>query len=360
LPKNQSFSEGSIYDARICTPAELGIHLVSRGDLTPVWCIVCRQAEYYMMDGLSSGFFPAGKVLDYRNTHDSRQGAMVEIMADSPGGIPTTPFLVSQTNLILFAGDYRGLAPQQLQEMKTRYGQTGTNLDPSGGALPPGVRLVLRGDQSPAWGIFRQQANRYRMDGSWAGVAESATVVDCQKTVSTSRGPAVDCLLHSTNSAPPSHALVAWEDLHLFTGVYKSLSEKQRIDLRNYYELTGKILSRKNELLKKAAEKNPHQAAYQASYRALLALVEKTQAEVIRRDHSADAEKVRAQERLFRIRMEERRLRNDYETAASKFNGWEKAHAAELNLPDNDSAITQWEKQKRPYQLMSSLAGLIY
>jgi len=113
-------------------------------------------------------------------------------------------------------------------------------------------------------------------------------------------------------------------------------------------------------LLKKAAEKNPHQAAYQASYRALLALVEKTQAEVIRRDHSADAEKVRAQERLFRIRMEERRLRNDYETAASKFNGWEKAHAAELNLPDNDSAITQWEKQKRPYQLMSSLAGLIY
>ena len=53
-------------------------------------------------------------------------------------------------------------------------------------------------------------------------------------------------------------------------------------------------------------------------------------------------------------------VRDEANVPPLKANVWKKAHAAELNLSDNDSAITQWEKQKRPYQLMSSLAGLIY
>ena len=332
------------------SPAALGIRLVLRGDVAPSWGIVCRQSEYFMMDGLPVDRLEAGKLIDYRSTHYSSQGAMVEFMFDSPAGIPTTPYLMSQTNLILFTGNYSELSTQQVRDLKACYavGETTPAARAQPVRYPPrGVQLALRGDVKPGWGVVRQQTNRYTADGRWMGSVAAGSLIDYVGTVSSSKGAMVGCLLCTTNERSSVRSLISQKDLHLFTGSYRSLSDKQVKDLRAYYELAGKIALRRNELLQASAAKNPFFPDYQAAYRVLMTNIDKARGEVILRDHAAGAEKVQAQERLSDVRMEQRRLLLKYDEVEGKFKDWKKEHAAELQSPDDDADIRQMTKLKR-------------
>jgi hypothetical protein len=343
------------------TPASLGIRLASRGDVRPSWGIVCKPAEYFMMDGLLTGRLEAGKRIDYRTTQYASQGAMVEFMFDNPRGVPTTPYLISQTNLYLFTGSYKGLTVRQMQELQTYYElNEAAAFSESRQAPPPpkDVQLVLRGDVTPGWGVVRQQSNYYMTDGRRAGLLAAGTLIDYQRAVSSSKGAMVDGLICSTDQGPSIRGLIDQKDLHLFTGSYKDLSAKRVKDLRAYYELVGKIALRRKELLQASAEKNPFFPAYQATYQVLAAHIEKSRIEVLRRDHLAGADKVQAQARLYEMRMEERRLLMGYEEIQQKFKDWKKEHADELQAPEDDGEIRLCTKQKDT--LAPDLPGLAY
>ena len=77
-----------------------------------------------------------------------------------------------------------------------------------------------------------------------------------------------------------------------------------------------------------------------------MAHIDKSRAEVIRRDHATGAEKVEAQERLFEKRMEERRLRMEYDEVQRKFKDWKKEHANELQSPEDDADIRMLAKRR--------------
>lgn len=343
------------------SPAMLGIHLVARGDLAPSWGLTCRPSACFMMDGLPTVCLEAGKKIDYRSTQYSSRGAMVEFMVDSPVGIPTTPYLTSQTNLYLFTGSYAGLTAGQIEELKDCYAlrETAAASERRPAARPPkGVLLVQRGDVAPAWGVVRQQASCYTADGRRDGLVEAGELIDYERAVSSSKGVLTDCLICSQAGRSPARALISQKDLHLFTGSYRDLSAAQVKDLRTYYELAGKKAARKKQLLQASAAQNPHFPAYQSSYQALMAHIEKSKAAVVHRDHAVDAEKVQAQEQLYELRTEERRLRIIYEEAEKQFKDWKKAHASELRLPDDDPDMAQWSKGQG--RLAPGLAGLAF
>ena len=355
------FSEDGASDTHIRSPGEKGIRLVSRGDGDPVWGIVCRQAEYFMMDGFPTGFLVAGKRIGYRGTRYSAHGAMIEFTVDGAAGLPSTPFLISQTNVLLFAGACDGLSAQQISELWTNYTQDQAPSpaeDKQTWAPPRGIQLVLRGDLVPMWGVVRKQTSRYRADGGWLGFVDAGALIDYRRTVSSSKGPMAECLLGVTNGVLPARTLISLEALHLFTGSYTSLSKEQIRDLQTYYEVAGKIESRKNEMLQASAAKNPFFPAYQSSYQALAAHIERAKEEVVRRDHAAGAEKVQAQERLFKMRMEERRLDIAFQEAEKKVKEWKKEHAGEWQSPDKDLDIKRWEKLR--HTLAPSIPGLAF
>jgi len=356
-----ALSVTGVAEEPVRAPARLGIRLVSRGDVTPSWGMTCRPAEYFMMDGLSTGRLEAGKKIDFRSIRCTAQGPMVEFMVDSPVGIPTTPYLVSPTNLFLFTGSYSGLTGAQVEELKDVYALRETALNPekAESARPPkGILLVQRGDVAPAWGVVRQQANYYWTDGRRAGLVDAGALVEYRKAVPSPKGLLADCLICVTNGSAPARALIRQKDLHLFTGSYGELSAAQVKDVRTYYELAGKKSARRTELLQASAAKNPFFSAYRSAYQALMAHVEKNQAALDCRDRAVDDERVQAQARLYELRMDERRLRIVYEEAEKKFKDWKKAHAEELQAPDEDPDMALWSKLQR--MLAPGIAGLAF
>ena len=359
-PEETAEVEGSVLrEEQGRSPATLGVGLVSRGDRTPLWGIACRRSPYFMMDGLPTGVLEAGKRIDYRRRRPSGQGSMVEFMIDSPGGIPTTPYLVSETNVVLFSGDYSRLTPQQNKALNdfcaaadAGEGLAMSELPP----LPASIVLVLRGDRVPTWGVVRCRASRFQMDGRRDGFVEAGSLVDCQRTVSSSGGPVVECLLLATNGPSAARCLIEQGNLHLFTGHYRRFSDTFVRDMQEYYRLNGNILLRRLELLQESASKNPYFRDCQAAYRALTAHVEKSRVEVDRRDRALGAERVNEQEQLFRLRMEERKLRMDYEEIEKKFKEWRSEHADVQRSPDADMDLKVWTARKRA--LVPHLAGL--
>ena len=327
----------------------------------PTWGLLSRRAEYFMMDGISVDFLEADKLIDYRSTHYSPKGAMVEFMIDSPDGIPTTPYLISQRYLYLFTASYKGLSSQQLRDLKACNGLAETQQavkSPQVLSPPKGIHLVLRGDLTPGWGVVRQQSNGYLPDGRRIGFVEAGSLVDYQRAVSSSKGPMVECLICTTNGEPSVRSLIHQKDLHLFSGSHRDLSEKQRSDLRAYYALAGRIVLRRNELLQASAAKNPFFPDYKSAHQALMAHIDKSRVEVSRRDHAAGAEKVEAQERLFEKRMEERRLRMEYDEVQKKFKDWKKENADDLQSPDDDLDVRLWTKLK--VMKAPDISGLAY
>jgi uncharacterized protein (DUF1697 family) len=336
------------------------MRLVSRGDLTPTWGLVCRRTEYFMMDEWPTGVLEARKRIEYRDVWHSPAGSMVQFTIDSPKGIPTTPYLVSQTNLYLFAGRASGFSVEEVHALLDHYalGDRGAADGGKEPCPPPkDIRLVSRGDAVPAWGIVRQQASRYTPEGVRDGTVEAGTFVDCQKVVGSSKGPMAVCLLEPADGTTVARRLINTKDLHLFTGTFRILARGQQQALRTYYELDGRIMLRKNELLQASAAKNPHFSAYQAAYRELTAHIRKSRDEVFRRDHAVGgADRVQAQERLFAARMEERRLRTVLEEAGKRFTTWRGEHTGELALPEHDEEITDLTRLKKT--LSSMLPGL--
>jgi len=225
--------------------------------------------------------------------------------------------------------------------------------------MPPalnGIYLVQRGER-PGWGVTHQRTVYYTLEGVRAGTVEGGVLLDFRGTRNSSKGGMVECVLYE-NGTPSAPLLVGVKDVFLFTGDVANLSTRQREALQSYYEINGKIVNRKNELLQAAAVKNPFFEAYQTAHKALMAHIDLAQALLKERDRATEQEKTRIEDRLREMKIDENKLRAEYDATHLKFRTWKQAHASEIAQPENDPAVKQWIRQKT--DLIAQIPGLAY
>lgn len=225
--------------------------------------------------------------------------------------------------------------------------------------LPPalhGIYLAQR-NEKPGWGITHQRTVYYTLDGTRAGQVEGGALIEFRGTRTSSKGGMVECLFHA-NGASAAPVLVSVNDVYLFTGDFRKLSERQLSDLRAYYALSGKIALRKRELLQVAAEKNPFFEQYQAAYNTLMKHIESAKKVSAERERATELNKMRIEDQLREMKMTEARLRREYDAAHLKFRTWKEQHAAETAKPDEDPFVKQWSQQRA--ELIPRVPGLAY
>jgi len=225
--------------------------------------------------------------------------------------------------------------------------------------LPPalhGIYLAQR-NEKPGWGITHQRTVYYTLDGVRSGHVEGGVLIEFRSTRTSSKGGMVECLLHE-NGVSAAPVLVSVNDVYLFTGDFKKLSERQLSALRAYYALSGKIAMRKKELLQVSAEKNPFFAPYQAAYNTLMTHIESAKKVSGQREQATELNKMRIEDQLREMKMTEARLRREYDAAHLKFRTWKDQHANEIAKPDEDPFVKQWAQQKA--ELIPRVPGLAY
>ena len=104
-------------------PAQHGIYLARRGE-KPAWGITSQQTSYYLPGGTRVGHVEGGTLLEFRSTHTSSKGNMVECVLLGED-MAASPMLVKETDIRLFTGDYRKLSSNQLADLKMFYTLSG-------------------------------------------------------------------------------------------------------------------------------------------------------------------------------------------------------------------------------------------
>jgi len=211
--------------------------------------------------------------------------------------------------------------------------------------------------ERPGWGVTRQQTAVFTPDGARLREIPAGTLLEFRGVRASSKGQMIECLLVQTDSLSPP-PLVSGADVLLFTGSHKRLSARQRADLQAYYELNGRILRRKNELLQIAGAKNPHFAAYREAHAKLMGNIDRARELAARRDRLTDFEKMQAENHLRELKVSEARLRAEYDAIHARFREWKARHAEELPDPEKDPSVTAWRREMG--ERRASIAGLAY
>jgi len=225
---------------------------------------------------------------------------------------------------------------------------------------PPGAHdiYVVSYGHKPEWGVSVQQTSYYKLDGSHVGVVPGGTLFACKETRASSRGVMVACRFLSGATTNVFY-LIAKKDACLFTGSPDALSPRQRDALKAFYELNGKVVLRKNELLLNSSEKNPNFTAYKNAYNAYMAHIEKGKELVMQRDHAVNADRARLDLQLEEMKASEAQLKTAYDAAHEKFRVWKKQHAGELANPEDDPDVRKWKKDMVPFHtIVPSLTTL--
>lgn len=225
--------------------------------------------------------------------------------------------------------------------------------------LPPalnGIYLAQRGE-TPGWGVTHQRTMTYALDGTRKGYIAAGSVFEYRGVRKSSKGSMAECAVVE-NGVPSSPVLLSSQDARLFTGSYMKLSAKQLADLQAYYTLSGKIATRKTELLQAAAAKNPFFETYQAAHKKLTDHIEKAKELTALRDKATELDRIRLSDKLREMKMAEGRLRSEYDAVHQKFREWKAQHASELARPENDPDVKQWTQQMS--ELRPRVPGLAY
>lgn len=219
-----------------------------------------------------------------------------------------------------------------------------------------GIFLAQRGDK-PGWGVTHQRASYYTLEGARVGGVAGGVILEYRNAHTSSKGGMVECVIYE-NGSPSAPLLVSTKDVFLFTGTFRKLSERQIKDVQAYYALSGKIASRKTELLQAAAAKNPHFAVYNAAHTALMAHIESAKELAGKRDRATELEKTQLEDRLREMKIAETRLRTEYDAQLLKFRTWKQEHASEIAKPENDPDVKKWMQEMAA--LRPRIPGLAY
>lgn len=209
-----------------------------------------------------------------------------------------------------------------------------------------GVFLASHGDR-PGWGVTHQRTTYYKLDGARVGNLPGGVLFDCNKAHQSSKGLMLECSL-AGGASTNDHFLISRKDVFLFTGVQTNLSARQLGALKAYYQIKGKIGTRKTELLQASASKNPHFAAANAAYRAFTKHTEKAQELALKRKTATEAEKTQLEDQLRELKVAEAKLQSELAEANQKFRAWKEQHANEVAKPESDPDVQKWTKEMEP------------
>lgn len=209
-----------------------------------------------------------------------------------------------------------------------------------------GVFLASYGDK-PGWGVTHQRTTYYKLDGARVGNLPGGVLFDCSKAHQSSKGLMLECSL-AGGASTNDHFLISRKDVFLFTGAQTNLSSRQLEALKAYYQIKGKIGTRKTELLQASASKNPHYAAANAAYRAFTKHTEKAQELALKRKTATEAEKTQLEDQLRELKVTEAKLQSELADANQKFRTWKEQHANEVAKPESDPDVLKWTKEMEP------------
>lgn len=203
-----------------------------------------------------------------------------------------------------------------------------------------GVYLAATGDQ-PGWGVTSQRTTYYRLDGTRQGALPGGVLFEVVRAHQSSKGAMLECTFPQgvTTNGP---YLVSRKEVRLFTATPTKLSARQLESLKGYYALSGKIGSRKAELLQASAAKNPHFTAANAAYQTFLAHVAQAKELAAKRETATELEKAFLEDKLREMKVAEVRIKATLDEANQKFRTWKEQHAGELAKPENDPDIKRW------------------
>lgn len=227
--------------------------------------------------------------------------------------------------------------------------------------LPPALNgiYLTRSGEMPGWGITHQRATIYTLDGDNKGYVSGGTLIDYRATRTSSKGEMVECLTLGEQGQTTAPVLISIKELYLFTASYSKLSARQLSALKSFYALNEKIVLRKNEMLLEAGAKNPHFNSYQIAYKKLMAQIDNAKVLITQRDNAKSSlEKMRFEDTLRTMKMDEGRLRSDYDKAHLAFLTWKQAHAQEMPKPENDPKVRAWAQEMNTLRIL--VPGLAY
>jgi hypothetical protein len=208
--------------------------------------------------------------------------------------------------------------------------------------MPPALNgiYLARNNERPGWGMTHQRASIYALDGTHSGHVAAGTLVEFRDIKKSSKGQMVKCvvIVEGRRSEP---VLISSKELRLFTGEFQKLSVRQMADLQKYYDLSGKVAERKNELLKIAASKNPHFQQYEAAHKKFMDHIDQANELMQQRDKATGLMKTRLEDKLRTMKHAEGRLRAEYDAVHKKFREWKEKNPDALAKPESDPQITR-------------------
>ncbi len=216
-----------------------------------------------------------------------------------------------------------------------------------------GIFLAQSGER-PGWGVTKQQTALFSTEGTRLSQTPGGTLFTYAGAHTSSKGRLIAAFLQGQNKA----LLISQNDVLLFTGSFTNLSVRQRSDLQTYYQLNDKIIKRKQSLLQIAAEKNPLFPAYQAAHKRLMENIDAAKKLAAQRDGMSDWVKTQTENKLRELKIENVRLRAEYDEIHTRFRAWKTTHAKELPMLDQDTEVRQWRQQMTT--CCASIAGLTY
>ena len=104
-------------------PALNGIYLAQRGE-KPGWGVTHQRTVFYTLEGVRAGSVEGGVMLDFRGTHSSSKGGMVECVLYEHGS-PSAPLLVGVKDVFLFTGSFTKLSARQREAVQAYYALSG-------------------------------------------------------------------------------------------------------------------------------------------------------------------------------------------------------------------------------------------
>lgn len=104
-------------------PALNSIYLAQRGE-KPGWGVTHQRTVFYTLEGVRAGSVEGGVLLDFRGTHSSSKGGMVECVLYEHGS-PSAPLLVGVKDVFLFTGSFTKLSARQREAVQTYYALSG-------------------------------------------------------------------------------------------------------------------------------------------------------------------------------------------------------------------------------------------
>jgi tetratricopeptide (TPR) repeat protein len=197
--------------------------------------------------------------------------------------------------------------------------------------------------QNARWGVVQSpKANCYNREGKFLKRAlPPGTVVEVSETITAQSGTSLEvCMVHYGGKRLGG-ILLRTPDLLIMEGPLGLVSENER-DLRvKYGKVLAAITKEKGELKKRAKQRNPYTTEYRVAREQYVAFAKRAEALTKQRDNSRGNDHMRVADQLRRMKGEGIRLRQRYEAALKKYQGWKQRNVR--SIPTTSDRLEQLE-----------------